>query len=467
MRIGWRKAVLECRSMPEQDGATPLTRATRRAAQSARGAWEGVRKTAGAAVAAERPVEGASEERVETPAEPVTLSSEESLLFRPGDGQMPLHVAGRGHEMAVLRAVLNPLRRKESPPYNAAVHGMRGLGKSVLLEWMAQAAAVAGLRPVFVSSSELPDLDALYAVTLGKRLPNAELSLQEDSGQFGARGTHTAAKNMRQEHYAGMTPEAWRAKLTESCLETPVLMLVDEAHVLEADVARILLNASQLVRRSAPFALVLAGTPDLKRHLSFAARRGPGPAGAKSSFWERLGPGDLRLGLLSTQDAENALRIPLETSPHGLPYDREAVSKMADQSDGYPYFVQMWGGQAEIAARKGSGRVDAQAVKAAGKRVAEMRRNFYDLRMDELDELGLLSAARHLAPLLNKPGQEIGRNQARATLAGALPEGADPKRALTDLLHLGALDAAKGVAVRAGIPSFMQHLQDSVAPLGE
>ena len=121
---------------------------------------------------------------------------------------MPLHVAGRGHEMAVLRAVLNPLRRKESPPHNAAVHGMRGLGKSVLLEWMAQQAAVAGLRPVFVSSSELPDLDALYAVTLGKRLPDAEMSLQEDSGQFGARGTHTAAKNMRQEHYAGMRPGA-------------------------------------------------------------------------------------------------------------------------------------------------------------------------------------------------------------------------------------------------------------------
>ena len=67
-------------------------------------------------------------------AEPQPAKVVRPLLFVPGDGQMPLHVAGRAKEMEVLRQILGALQEGDSPAHNAALHAPRGLGKSVLLE---------------------------------------------------------------------------------------------------------------------------------------------------------------------------------------------------------------------------------------------------------------------------------------------------------------------------------------------
>ena len=65
--------------------------------------------------------------------------------------------------------------------------------------------------------------------------------------------------------------------------------LLDEAHTLDVEVGRTLLNTSQHVRDEAPFLLVLAGTPGLAAHLG----------GMNASFWSRMGEGRLGIGLLS------------------------------------------------------------------------------------------------------------------------------------------------------------------------
>ena len=58
-----------------------------------------------------------------------------------------------------------------------------------------------------------------------------------------------------------------QAELIARCRKKPVAALLDEAHTLDLEVGRTLLNASQQVRDEAPFLLVLAGTPGLAAHL--------------------------------------------------------------------------------------------------------------------------------------------------------------------------------------------------------
>ena len=122
-----------------------------------------------------------------------------------------------------------------------------------------------------------------------------------------------------------------RTGLTARCRKKPLAVLLDEAHTLDLEVGRTLLNASQQVRDQAPFLLVLAGTPGLPSHL-----------GAMNvSFWSRLGKGRLGIGLLGAADTRAALVEPL--AAHGVCIDVDALNSVVEDSQCYPYFVQLWG----------------------------------------------------------------------------------------------------------------------------
>ena len=392
----------------------------------------------------------------------------ESILFTPGAGGMPRHIAGRGHEMLVLDRIIQALKRRAAPPHDAVLHSPRGLGKTVALSWLAGAARRAEVRVIDTVANYIPTLGDLYAETLAQPVPDERTVAAEDSGRIGARGTHAAAKDSQAQRFPGLRQLEWRGLLTDACHRQPTLMLVDEAHTLDLEVARALLNTAQFARRNnAPFALVLAGTPHLKQHLSFAERDDLKPAGAKSSFWEQLGEGDLRLGLLSPDEAEEALREPLKLQPDGLPHDEAAVQAMAAASDRYPYFLQLWGQQAELQARMGTGRLDLDAVAAARPHVERMRRAFYGGRMEELDQLGLYAAVRQAAPLLAEADAAAGRDEILAAISQGLPDEGDwdALGALNAMLLLGVLDNEPETrTIRAGIPSFMQHVAEVSAP---
>ena len=111
-----------------------------------------------------------------------------------------------------------------------------------------------------------------------------------------------------------------RAELTARCRRKPLAALVDEAHTLDLEVGRTLLNASQQVRADAPFLLILAGTPGLAAHLG----------AMNASFWSRLGEGRLGIGLLSDAAARAALNEPL--AAHGEGIDADALATVVEES---------------------------------------------------------------------------------------------------------------------------------------
>ena len=401
-----------------------------------------------------------------------------SVLFHPQPGSRPMHFGGRVLQMRVLQGLVDALAAQggllrlpvDAPlpeAHDVALHGARGLGKTALgLRWLKERAEDAGLRVIDCPAAFLKTLGDLYAVTLGEPVPNTDAQSKLDASQVGGRGTHIATSDRRTKEFPGMRPAEWLDRLRELCRHRPTLVIVDEAHVLDLEVAHVLLNATQSLRGAtpaAPFALVLMGTPDLKRHLMYG---GPGHNGARSTFWTRLGKGDMRIGLLSQDEAEEALAVPLQSKRHGLDFDPEAVRRIAQESDGYPYFVQLWGQQAETAARTGGGRVGMAEVDQARIEVEQMREDFYVDRREELDERGLLGAATLLAPHLSNLGAVLTREDARAMLAPVVLAAGDRMAhgILNELLELGILGLeARGGGVQAGVPSFMDYL-DRMAP---
>ena len=376
-------------------------------------------------------------------------------LFRPGDGMIPPHIAGREREMDVLLCLLDCLKEGQPPANNAALHGPRGLGKSVLLRKLQSEAASAHprVRAVLVSSRHLPDAASLHEASLGQRQPVGETERRERQVAGGASGFLSAEFGRTHEsQFAGMSMFRWTSELAQSCRERPLLFMVDEAHVLDLDVAQLLLNASQIIRgEDAPFALVLAGTPGLQSHL----------AKAESSFWDRLADGNLRLGLLSRGESVEALRVPFSHPELGLPFEDGALDEMAKRSDGFPYFVQIWGKQAEMAARREGGAVDGALVKRIAPSVEAIRNDFYNLRVVELRKENLLQATQALARDMQGQDASMSWEDAERVLAPLAP-GGDGKRALETLQLLGAI-TADGWRAWPSVPSFMRHVLDQGA----
>lgn len=367
-----------------------------------------------------------------------------SLLFAPGDGQVPLHVAGRANEMNVLRQMLTALCMGRSPAHNAALHAPRGLGKSVLLRMLRRLAQADGqVRAVFLSASEIAQLGSLYSATLGAPAPTGERTTKgAEAGVADALGVSAGGSWSKTTQFAGMDPAGWREALTAQCRRQPMLLLIDEAHTLPLEVAHVLFNAAQQVREDAPFALVIAGTPGLENRL----------AKAKTTFWERLASGNLRLELLSMSEAEDALCTPLLDENHGLPFDEAAITAMAQRSDGYPYFVQLWGERAELHSRRnGNSCINMETVRNIEPEVTRLRNDIYEKRWNEMRRLGLLEAMERLAPHLSEHGSSMSITQAEGVLA---QEGV-----VESAILMGALQKGPSVgAIQAGIPSLMEFI---------
>jgi len=200
--------------------------------------------------------------------------------------------------------------------------GPRGNGKTVLLNWFERRCRRAGkvdiarLSPSRIRSEQALVGALLPATGIRRILPR----------KLGIAGVGEA-------EWAASSPSAQNltARLTARCRKRPLVVLLDEAHVLDRDVGQLLLNVSQEVRADAPFLLVLAGTPGLLAHLN----------AMNASFWSRLGEGRLGIGLLSDAATRAALVEPL--AAHGVSIDTEVLDAVVEDSQRYPYFVQLWG----------------------------------------------------------------------------------------------------------------------------
>ena len=360
--------------------------------------------------------------------------------FRPGTGRLPPYLAGREEEQDLFLMLLADLDRGRPAPSEVILFGPRGNGKTTLLGWVNQVASestgveVKRLTPSkFDSPARLVEL--LSPASWWETARPAEFGVRGLAWRQGERPTPDLAEVL-----------ALRAE------KKPLVMLLDEAHTLDPETGRSLLNAAQEVGKSAPFLLVLAGTPNLRDHL--------GTMGA--SFWNRSRK--LRIGRLDERAAAEAIRKPLEAEDLAITDD--ALEHLVRDSHGYPFFVQLWGdavwARVVAASRREIVPEDARACQAVFDR---QRDDYYSDRYRELRKLQLLQPARAVAEVFaSRPVITDGELEAAIRRGFGEAAGDDEVAAAeTEFHHLGFVwESGAMPECEPGIPSLMDYILRAV-----
>ena len=334
-----------------------------------------------------------------------------------------------------MRRLAAYLEAGRGAPRNLVVSGPRGNGKTVLLRWFQnEIEASGGIDVLWRTPSDLSDLDGLATslVPPGRfkaMLPDT-LSVSIAIGRLGWElGNNTGTLT---------------DLLTVRCNHRPLVVLLDEAHTLDAEVGRALLNASQSVSAVSPFLLALAGTPGLEPHLNTMS----------ATFWNCAK--HLGVGLLDGAAAAEALTRPLARQHPPITFEPAALDRVVGESQRYPYFVQVWGAVLWEAARgSGAATVDDSVVAAAASEFAVERDTYYEHRFDELEVARVVADA--FAGRLDVP-----QNELNAVIGSTL---ADPSTAevlsLRDQLAMVGYfwkRPGAGPLWEAGIPSLMRYV---------
>ena len=372
------------------------------------------------------------------------MNSTEQRLFTPGSGATPPALTGREPEQAVLNRCLADLAGGASPPHDVVLTGPRGNGKTVLLNWFKAACEGRKLDVVALTPDEIPNRAALIAA----------LSPRTWRSKLMPRKVGVAAVGSVEWAASAEAPDNLARQLSVRCRKKAVVVLLDEAHTLDPEVGRTLLNASQKVRSEAPFLLVLAGTPGLPAHLGTM----------NASFWSRLGQGRLGIGRLGEAAAREALVEPL--AAHGTGIDADALDAVSEDSQRYPYFIQLWGEalwERRLAAS--ATLLTAAHVAEARPDVAARMTDYYQERYRELEAGGLLPAAVALAPVFRAAADATASDhEVDVALATTGADAAARLAAREALNRLGYVWCPPGqlppVTWSAGIPSLMAHVLD-------
>lgn len=258
--------------------------------------------------------------------------------FSPSFGISPPVLAGRRDVLNSFDLVFDSLR---SPSYATLLWGLRGTGKTVLLNAVEDRATAQGwvvVSSAAVSRHGLVDQIASKASSLLTALRDEH----EPAPRRAVTGVSIMGTGIQTERVAAPGAaerpapdlEAALAALGDLLAErgTGLLVTVDEMHVSEIEEIREFGNVFQLVSRRAerPVAFVGAALPELEGRLL---------SGEASTFLQRCVRHEI--GNLRPSEAATALRQPIEEA--GGRIEEDALGIAVEASMGQPYLVQMIG----------------------------------------------------------------------------------------------------------------------------
>ena len=381
-------------------------------------------------------------------------------LFRPGAGGLPPYLAGRDRELAKMKPLRESLRDGTTPSRDIVLYGPRGNGKTVLMKEFLRRAirkdkGIPNLQVIRLTPNQIRDLPALCRHLVLERPGRKLLDRIKSIRQVDLKLTETGMPGMA---ITFETPAETRLLpdiLRDRARAGPTAIAVDEAHTLDREVGRELLNLAQNLRdeKECPVLLMLAGTPGLRTRLG----------AMNATFWDRCRK--IPVPLLNDSDAAAALTHPLEQ--YGVKFDDEALREVVSESNGYPFFVQLWGAALTQDASLGE-RVTKSCVHKARPDFEEEKNAYYAERYGELKRRGVLEAAERVAPLFIGTDSRIDEDAVLSAMEARIreraPGGAGGRfdgqlDALDHLVQLGYIwgDAAEGYL--AGIPSLMDYVE--------
>jgi hypothetical protein len=333
--------------------------------------------------------------------------------YCPGAGTPPPELAGRDEIRETVRVAVERLRIG-NPNKSVLMVGLRGVGKTVLLDQMRSDAEAAGIHTVRIEAPEGRSLPAMLAPQL--RVAMLRLSRIErarELAQRALRGLAGFAKALKVsfndiEVGLDLEPEPGLADngdlgvdlaaLLEALgraakeANTALVIFVDELQYVEEEQLAALISAlHRCSQQRLPLCVVGAGLPQLR-----------GRAGDAKSYAERLFDYP-EIGALQREAAHRALVKPAEHL--GVKYEAAAVDHIIDQTKGYPYFLQEWGKRAWEAATS-SPITGANVRAASAEAVAALDESFFRVRFDRLTPMGkrYLRAMAELGPGPHRSG---------------------------------------------------------------
>jgi AAA ATPase domain len=327
--------------------------------------------------------------------------------FSPGAGSPPPELVGRNPLLEQARILLGRIKEKR-PEKSLLLTGLRGVGKTVLLNEIERQARAAGYRTVAIEAHEDKPLGPLLAPHLRQVL--FELDRIAGAGDKAKRGLRVLRSFLGglKVKYADMEigldidPEVGSADSGDIEIDLPnlfvalgeaaderktaVAVLIDEVQYFsQKELGALIMAMHKVQQRQLPVVLLGAGLPIL-----------PGLAGESKSYAERLFSFP-EVGALSRSDAETALREPARVA--GVVFETDALDEVFRFTQGYPYFLQEWGYQSWNQAP--TKHISLTVVKDATPTVIErLDQNFFRVRFDRLtpSEKRYLRAIAELGP---------------------------------------------------------------------
>ena len=347
--------------------------------------------------------------------------------FAPGAGTPPPELAGRDELRETVRIALERVRRG-LPTKSVLMVGLRGVGKTVLLDRMRDDAEQAGIQTVRIEAPESRSLPAMLAPQLRQAMlrlsRNARARNQAERALRALAGFASAlqvkfkdievgldfdpepglADNGDLEHDLQALAEAVGAAAQEA--GTALVLFVDELQYVEEEQLAALITAlHRAAQRKLPVVLVGAGLPQLR-----------GQMGRAKSYAERLFDFP-EIGPLSEVYAKSAIVKPLQEQ--GVEIDDDALQSIVMQTRGYPYFLQEWGKHAWDAAATSPITREDVAV-ASRSALAALDESFFRVRFDRLTpvEKKYLRAMAELGPGPHRSGDISDKLRRKVTSLG-------------------------------------------------
>lgn len=333
--------------------------------------------------------------------------------FSPGAGSPPPELVGRDPILEQARILLGRIRARR-PEKSMLLTGLRGVGKTVLLNEIERFAERADYRTISIEAHEDKPLGPLIAAHLRSLL--YDLDRMAGAGDKVKRGLRVlrsfigGLKITVGDVTLGLDidPEAGSADSGDIEIDLPnlfvavgeaaeerksaVAVLIDEIQYFEQrELGALIMAMHKVQQRRLPLVLLGAGLPIL-----------PGLAGESKSYAERLFSFP-DVGALSEDDASRALRDPAHAA--GVEFEAAALEEVFRLTKGYPYFIQEWGYQAWNLAP--SSPITLEIVRSATPTViARLDESFFRVRFDRLtpSEKNFLRAMAALGPGAHRTG---------------------------------------------------------------
>ncbi|KGN37552.1 ATP-binding protein [Knoellia subterranea] len=398
--------------------------------------------------------------------------------YAPGAGQRPPELAGRDEQLDAFEVVLERVRRGR-PERSIVLTGLRGVGKTVLLNALRSAAVRAKWGTGKLEAR--PDQSLRRPLSSALHQAVRELGHPSDSEvqhvlgvikAFAQRDAPAGAK-LREKWNSGIDAPAASGRADSGDIEIDLVELLTDVGGLASDTGRgiavfidemqdlmpddvsaLCAACHEISQSGLPVIVVGAGLPHLPAVLS-----------ASKSYSERLFRYS-RIDRLPRAAADAALVVPAEEE--GAAYSADALDAMYAATGGYPYFIQAYGKAAWDRAPQSPVTVDDVRV-AAPEAEAELAVGFFGSRFERATpgEREYLRAMADVAVAIAESEDEelddiesVPTSDVAAKL-GRKPQSLSPAR--DALLKKGLIYSGERGRIAFTVPHFGRYLREQTA----